>query len=268
MGRRAVAATIVSVVVFTMMLVANAAVYSSQQGYLSSARLSSAQVLETGYASVLVAASAFSVLAQVQSFLQSTPMDCSAPQAYLGSISGTGTYGGTEQGISYSQQASWNYLSSGSLTTGNALMSPQFNGYASGDLNVEVASDLSETYLGGLPSYSTDSLQVVHLNIQPEAAATTCTLALADLGDGLSSLSSCSSSLVAQQASLARSRYPLLGSFESGASASVIAGRCSVSYWVRTSLAGTGVSGTFEWTVFGSGSLELAVPVVSPPSAS
>ncbi len=250
-----------------MMLVANTAIYSSQQGYLSSARLGSAQIQETGYASVLAAASTFSALAQVQSFLQSTPMDCSNSQAYLASIGGTSSHEGTEQDVSYAEGSSWEYLQTASTSPGNSLISDQFDGYVPGDLNIEVTTAVSETYLGGLPAYSTHSVGVLHIDIQPETMAAQCVSALGDLRDGLFSLSSCNSSLISQQLSLARTRYPLLGSFETGASASVIAGRCSVSYWVRTSQAGTGVSGTFEWTVVGSGSLETAAPVVSPSSA-
>lgn len=249
------------------MLMANAVVYSSQQGYLDSVRMGSAQVQESEYASILSAASGFSVLAEVQSFLQSTPMDCSTWQAYLASIVGTSSDAGSEQGISYSAGSSWTYLQRASTSPGDSLIPREFDGYVPGDLNVEVTMALTETYVGGLPSYSTQNTEALHIDVQPETMATECLSALSELRDGLSSLASCNSSLISQALSLARTTYSLLGSLATGASASVAAGRCMVSYWVRMSQAGTGVSGTFEWTAVGSGSVETGAPIVSPPSA-
>ena len=267
MGRRAVAATLASVVIFTMMLVANAAVYSSENGYLASVRLSSVQVAEVDYATLLEGSSAYDSLAQTQSFLQSTPMDCSSWQSYLGSISGSATSGGTEQSVSYSSASSWSYASVPSSLPGTTLLASQFDGYSSGELNIEISTEVSETYLGGLPSYSAHDTQVVHLGVQPEAAAAGCLSALSDLKSVLSSTVSCNSSLVAEQVSQALARYPALSSYDAGASASLEGDGCFVNYWVRTSLVGAGVSGAFEWTVFGDGSLSTAVPPVPTPSS-
>lgn len=267
MGRRAVAATLASVIIFTMMLVANAAVYSSENGYLASVRLSSVQVGEVGYATLLEGSSTYNSLARTQSFLQSTPMDCPSWQSYLDSISGSASDVGTEQSVSFSAASSWSYAPVSSSLHGTAFLPSQFDGYSSGELNVQVSTDISETYLGGLPSYSTDGAQVVHLGVQPEAAAAGCLSALSDLGSALSATASCNSSAVAELVSQARVHYPLLSSYDAGASPSLTAGRCVVDYWVRTSLVGTGVSGAFEWTVFGDGSLSTAVPPAPTPSS-
>ncbi len=267
MGRRAVAATLASVVIFTMMLVTNAAVYSSENGYLASVRLSSVQVGEVTYASLLEGSAAYNSLAQTQSFLQSTPMDCSSLQPYLDSISGTASRAGTEESISFSSMSSWDYASAGSSLPGTVLLPSQLDGYSSGELNVQVSTVVAESYLGGLPSYSVRNAQVVHLGVQPEAVAAGCLSALSDLRSVLSATVSCNSSALAELVSLARVRYPLLSTYDAGASGSLSDGRCTVDYWVRTSLAETGVSGAFEWTVFDDGSLSTVVPPAPIPSS-
>lgn len=267
MGRRAVAATLASVVIFTMMLVANAAVYSSENGYLASARLTSVQVGEVGYASLLEGSSAYNSLAQTQSFLQSTPMDCSTWQSYLDSISGSASKAGTEQGVSFSSASSWSYTPSPSPLSGTTLLPSQFDGYSSGELDIEVSTAVNETYLGGLPSYTAQDDRMVHLQVQPEAVAASCASALSDLRSVLATTTSCNSSAIDELVSQARLRYPLLSSYDSGASPSLSGARCTVDYWVRTSLAESGVSGAFEWTVFDDGSLSTAVPPAPTPSS-
>jgi hypothetical protein len=251
--RRGVAATLASVAIFTMMLVANAAVYGSQNSFLSAVRLSSAQVQESGYSGVLTGVAAFDALAQAQSLLESNPMDCSHWQAYLASLSGEGTDRGLSHSVTYSVESSWSYVSSSSLT-GDALLSGRFDGYSPGALNLQVAATVSETYLGGLPSYSSETTEVVHLPVQPAATSSGCLAALSELRSSLSA-GSCNSSLIAGEVSQAQTRFPLLASFDAGASAAPGLGRCSVDYWVRTYLTETGVYGTFRWAVFGTGSL-------------
>jgi hypothetical protein len=256
MGRRAVAATIASVVVFTTMLLANAVVYSAENSYLGATALSSAQLQEHDYASVLVGLSSYSSLAKAQSFLQATPMDCSSSQAYLDSLTGTQGVEGKNQSIWYSSASSWGYVSASVSVRGDALLPSQFDGYSQGDLNLQVVTGVNETFVGGLPSYSVQDVEVVHLSVQPQLMAARCLSALSELGNALSTVQSCSSSGLVGAVSLAQTRSPILGSFEAGAAADTVAGRCVVDYWVTTTQTGIqGVSGTFQWTVFDSGSL-------------
>ncbi|MDA4136189.1 MAG: hypothetical protein OK449_04210 [Thaumarchaeota archaeon] len=256
MDRRAVAATIASVIVFTTMLLANAAVYSAENSYLGASNLSAAQLQEHDYSILFVGLSSFSTLAKTQSFLQSTPMDCSSPQPYLDSLSGSDGSGGKNQSVWYSVESSWSYVSASGSAQGDALLPTQFDGFSGGDLNLQVTTRVNETFVGGLPSFSAQSVEVVHLPVQPLRAASQCLSALSELRIALSTVHSCNSAVVNQYVALARTRSAVLGSFDAGASTSTVGGHCVVSYWVMTTETGLqGVSGAFQWTVFGSGSL-------------
>jgi hypothetical protein len=238
------------------MLLANAVVYSAENSYLSATTLSSAQLQEHDYASVLAGVASYSSLASTQSILQSTPMDCSSSQAYLDSLGGTQDVKANNQSIWYSETSSWGYASAPVSPRSDALLPSQFDGYTEGDLNLQVITGVNETFAGGLPSYAIQDIEVVHLSIQPQRMATQCLSALSDLRSALLTVHSCDSSVVIRDVSLVQARSPIFGSFEAGASTSTVAGRCTVDYWVTTTQTGIqGVSGTFQWTVFGSGSL-------------
>jgi hypothetical protein len=268
MGRRAVAATIASVVVFTTLLLANAVFFSAENSYLSATNLSSAQLQERDYAPVIVGLSAYDSLARTQSFLQSTPMDCSSSQAYLAALSGDQSVQGRNQSVWYSANASWAYASDTPQAVGDALLPSQFNGYSAGDLNLRVSTSVNESFVGGLPSYSIQEDEVVHLSVQPQQAAAECLSALSALRSAVSTAQSCNSSLIARDVSSAQARPGLMGSFTGGASVGPTAKGCMVDYWVTMTQTGVqGVSGTFPWTVFGSGSLSLSPLAISDPSA-
>ena len=76
-GRRAVAATLVSVILFTSLLFANAALYAAGGTYLSSAVLGASQQRESDYGALLIGLASYSALAESQGYLQSHPLDCS-----------------------------------------------------------------------------------------------------------------------------------------------------------------------------------------------
>jgi hypothetical protein len=268
MGRRAVAATIASVVVFTTLLLANAVFFSAENSYLSATNLSSAQLQERDDASLILGLSAYDSLARTQSFLQSTPMECSSSQSYLAALSGDWSADERNQSVWYSADASWAYASESPPAVGNALLPSQFNGYSAGDLNLLITTSVNESFVGGLPSYSIKEDEVVHLSVQPERVAAECVSALSALRGALSIGRSCNASLIAGDVSSAQARSALTGSFTGGASVSPAARGCVVDYWVTMTQTGVqGVSGTFPWTVFGSGSLSLLLPAISDPSA-
>jgi hypothetical protein len=265
-SRRAVAATLVSVIVFTSLLFANAALYSAGGTYLSSAVLSAAQQREVEYASLLTGVSSYSSLAAAQSYLQSHPLDCSSPEAsYTSSMAGSGTVAGTNQGIEYSVRSSWSYAAVpagstlGAGAEGASMVGP-FSGGSAGALNLVVDTSINESELGGFPTYQEDASALVHLPVPLEDAVALCTSSLSALGRSLSSLASCNSTGVNHAIDLLRSENPGLGAAAVGASAEREAtlgqGRCLVQYWVSVSEDGVeGVAGTFDWSLFGSGSL-------------
>ena len=270
MDRRAVAATIASAVIFSTMLLANAAVYATQNSYVGAADRSSAQLQERGYATVLLGVAAYSSLEGAQHLLQSRPMDCLQPQSYLSSIQGQGNLEGSNRSVRYALESSWGYSNSLAGLPGDRLLPPQFTGPSAGALDVRVTVDLNETYLGGLPSYTLEQSEVVHLPVDVGLAASQCQYALSELRASLSEVPSCDSSSVDTALGAARASSPLLGSYLFGASATPGVGQCSVDYWVtRTQTGLQGVAGTFQWTVQGSGTLLLSagVPPVTPPSS-
>lgn len=255
MGRRAVAATLVSLLVFTTMLGADGAVYSSESSSLGSAVLATVQLRERDYGGLLVGLSAFRSLAEAQSYLNSNTFDCSSPQAYLDLIAGRQQYAGASEGIAYSTVTSWAYSSEPAGENGSAYV-PGFSGYQNGALNLEVTTSVEESYNDGLPSYSFQTVGTVHLQVPLDAIISGCVAALSDLGAALSSLTGCNSSAVAAALNLADSSFLLLDTYVLGASASPLPTGCLVDYWVATTVLGLGgVSGAFQWSVRGEGSL-------------
>jgi hypothetical protein len=89
-----------------------------------------------------------------------------------------------------------------------------------------------------------------------------------DLSAALSSLEYCNSSGVGTALARADSTYPILDSSSVGASATLQPSGCSVDYWVTTTETGLeGVSGPFQLTVVGEGSLSISETSGSPPSS-
>ena len=264
MDRSAVAATIVSAVVFSTVLLANTALYAAQNGYLAAVQHSSAQVEERGLAPVLSGEAAFSSLAGTQTFLQSHPMDCLDPQPYLHSLSGSADQGGKNQSVWYSAHSSWEYTDTASVTAGDVLIPKEFDGFAPANLDLLVLVSVNESFAGGLPSYSLQRAEMVHLPVEPEVEAARCQAALADLRSALSSLASCDSASISQKLSSLTAGSSALGPFSVSASATSSFGVCAVTFSVSSTQGGVpGVLGPFEWTVHGSGS-EVA-SVSGPP---
>ena len=182
-----------------------------------------------------------------------------SPQAYFDSLAGSASGTGSEGGMSYVTRTSWSYTTDLTASGDDSTLSP-FNGYEAGALNLYVSVEVDESYDGGLPSYSTQSAETVHLPMALSSSISLCLSALSDLGAALSSLQSCNSTGVASATASAETTYPVLGAFELGVSSSPQQSGCLVTYSVMTTEAGTGVSGGFQWSVWGEGSLDASVP--------
>jgi hypothetical protein len=253
LGRRAVAATLVSFLVFTTMLLANSALYSAESSSLGAAVLSTTQIREHQYGQILVGLSDYDALATVQSYLRSNSLDCNSAQEYLDSLAGSQRGSGADEGIGYTTAASWSYAGVTAAGAGTAFLS-QFGGYVTGALNLEVMASVQENFDGALPSYSSEGTQVVHLPVPLDATISLCLAALSDLGGALSALPYCNSTAVDSAIDQVRSGHPSLDSFTLTATASPLAAGCEIEYLVTTTLTGLeGVSGTFPWTVSAAG---------------
>ena len=206
MGRRAVAATLISFVIFTSLLVANSALYSSENSGLGAAILSAIQVRESAYGAVLTGLSVYASLAEAQAYLQSNPLDCTSPQSYLGPMSGSQRDSGADEGISYTADASWSYAPAPPPGGGSAYVA-QFSGFEAGDFNLEVGTSVEESYNGGLPSYSVQTTEAAHLPVPLASIVSLCLTALSDLHDALSQLQYCNSTAVDGALGAASSSY-------------------------------------------------------------
>jgi hypothetical protein len=258
MARRAVAATLVAAIIFTSLLVANLTVYSAANNHLTAVDLTAQEERELAYASVLTGISAYSSLSLVQDRLVSSPIGCSSPQAYLASLAGDMSLNGTSQGVRYSVSSSWNYVGVRPTGAANASIVRPFGGYVPGDLNLLVTVSLNETYDGALPSYSSQTTYTVHLPVAIGLMLSECSAALAALNATFSGLSSCDSAAVASAIGEVQSAYDIPPTMTLGGSAHMVdeTGACNVEYWVTMTEVGVeGVSGTFDWTLSGSGSV-------------
>ena len=256
MDRRAVAATLVSVIFFSTLLLGNAAVYAAAGTLLSSAELSTAQQRESQYATALLGVSSFSSLSSAESFLQQRPLGCSSASSYLSSMGGSGSAKGVDLGVDYSLATTWSYASSGQA--GDELSElASFDGYSAGALNLLVTTKINESLLGGLPSYSVQQPHYVHLPIDVDVLTSLCLSTLAKMRQTLSSLPSCNSSSVEEALHSIGASHPDLGSVEMGASARESGTGCIVDYWVTIAQSYEGVSGPSEWSVFGAQTVSI-----------
>src|ERR1700693_5677529 len=105
MARKAVAATLASVLLFTALVVADSTITGAQDNLASSAQLSHIESRELTMSEALAGSSSVHVLAQIQSYLASTPAECDGLQQYLGSLSAASSISGEDGGISYVSDA-------------------------------------------------------------------------------------------------------------------------------------------------------------------
>lgn len=269
MGRsRAVASTIVSVIIFTSLIFANAALYSAGGTYLSSSMLSASQVREYDYASLLSGLSAYSSLSHIQGYLQTNSFDCNSPASvYLDGLAGAAVSTGQDQGLEYSVASSWAYVpvsagvSDTSSSPGGTSLVASFAGFFPGALNTVVSTSLNESELGSYPKYTALTTQTVHIQLPLSEDLALCSYTLTALRSSLEPLDSCNSSSIDQAVARVRSESAGDASISMGASglSSLTIGsrgRCDLSYWVTITERGVeGVSGNFDWTLQGSGSL-------------
>ena len=105
MARKAVAATLASVILLTVLVVADATVMSAQDNLASSAQTSHLESRELLLEESLAGGVSLQVLAQVQAYLSSNPAECDSLPQYFGSISASSTSSGEDSGIAYAANA-------------------------------------------------------------------------------------------------------------------------------------------------------------------
>ena len=257
MARKAVAATLASLLLFTALVVADSTIMAAQDNLASSALSSKVETRESLLGQYSAGTAALDALAQVQAYVSSNPADCAGMSQYLGSISARASVSGEDSGIEYS---------SGVNATGadvlqvfqaeNLTVAAPFSGFLPGAMNLQASLSIKEVGGGGSVSLERHELHTLHLPISPQSASSLCASILGSLAASLSG-SSCNGSL-AQAAFV--SVMPSL--FEEAAARGFFLAAgwapgtgCLATYWIMlVELGVEGVTGSFDWTVRGSGS--------------
>jgi hypothetical protein len=260
-ARPGVAATLVSVVVFTILLIANSILFSAENTALSSVTQATLEQKEAFYSSALVSTSAYSALEGAQRLLQSGSLSCLDSDGTFSSLQGRSTTSGSYGGLLFSVNSSWSYSSSPS--PGSLPMLGGLDGSRDGALNLLVGVSFKVTAGPGLPLLESSGEYPVHLDASFVRVMSVCRSALAAVGDALSSAGGCNSSTIA--AVVAGLRGALSAEAAAGGLGltltSGLTGRssgCLVSYSVTISEPDAeGVRGEFGWSAYGTGWLEL-----------
>jgi len=260
LARKAIAATLASVLLFTALVAADATMMTAEDNLAASAQTAHIESKEQVLSEYSLGAASMQVLARVQSNLSSSIADCADLGQYLGSISAAGSVFGDVGGITFSSTAKAAAASAATLAQGpesdNLTIVAPFSGYDSGALNLQVALSVNEVGGGGTVSLERHEVHVLHLPISSDSASSLCSSSLGALGAALSGRSCNASSaqaafesVVPQLVEQAAVRgFFLAAGWQPGVSG------CSSTYWIMlVELGVEGVTGSFDWAVRGSG---------------
>jgi hypothetical protein len=259
LARKAVAATLASVVLLTVLVVADATAMSAQDNLASTALASRIEARELLLDQSLAGSVSLQVLAQVQGYLSSHPAECDGLPQYAGSISASSASSGEDSGISYAANATASEAPASPLESpqrDNLTVVAPFAGGVPGALNLQEVLSVKEVGGGGSVSLERSEAHTLNLPIKVESASSLCASTLGSLAAALSR-SPCNSTLEqdAFDAMLPGLRedasaqgFTLAAGWGSGGAA------CSATYWVTLVEPGVaGLTGSFDWTVRGSG---------------
>jgi hypothetical protein len=258
--RKAIAATLASVILFTALVAADATVMTAEDNLASTAQTSHIESRELVLSEYSAGAASLLALAQVQSYLSSNPADCAGLNQYLEGISAATSTSGVAGGIAYSSNATAAFAPAVALSQGqpsdNLTIVAPFSGYLAGALNLQVALNAKVVGGGGTVSLERHELHLLHLPISPDSAHSLCASALGGLAAALSGTSCNATSARAAfdsalpplvEEAAARGFFLAAGWQPGGAG-------CSSSYWIMlVELGVEGVTGGFDWSVRGSG---------------
>jgi len=261
MARKGVAATLASVVLLTVLVVADATVMSAQENLASSAQTSHLESRELLLEESLAGGVSLQILARVQGYLSSNPAECDGLPQYLASISASGSSSGEDSGIAYSANATAAEVPAPpAVKVDNLTLVAPFAGGVPGALNL--AEDLSVTEVGGggTVSFHREEAHTLDIPVEVDSASSLCSSTLSSLGAALSR-SPCNATL---EEVAFDSVLPVLVADASALGFTLTAGwgsgpGCSAAYWLTLVEPGVaGATGSFDWTVLGSGTTASA----------
>lgn len=257
MARKGVACTLASVVLFTMLLMANSSLVVGEGDLAETTQLSHLESRELLLGDILVGEASMQLLAQAQGYLASQPAECGSLPAYLDGVTSNATLAGGQGGVAYTVNADGSHWEGGSADDNLTILSP-FVGADATSLDMRIVVALNETAGGGTVTRFRQESHLLHIPISPLSAAFLCGSVLGGLGEALAGVPPCNATSAAAAFSAALpplvSEAGSLGfTLDAGWSLEGSQG-CSVAYWFTLVEPGVeGVTGDFDWTVLGSG---------------
>ncbi len=235
--------------VFSTLLIANEAVYTSESQRLHAATLAGLERAEVFNSHLLVAGVAFNALANIQAQLQKRTPTCAGWDAYSASLSQQLELSVVREGVLYRVDLSAQYTNAGAPTDNLTLLAP-FSGYENGSLNILIHVSSSASAGRGYPYYNKSEQHYAHLPVALDASSSLCMSLLQNLRT--LPINGCSDS----ELQMLRTRYDDLAVSQglridlarlSGSGDDCL----GTSYQVTLTQDSEGVAGEFAWKIVG-----------------
>ena len=259
MARKAVAATLASVVLFTALLVADSTVMAAQDNLSSSALTARIEVRERVFAFTMAGELSMRVLAQVEAFLASAPAECESLPHYLATLSAADSLTGEDAGIRYSANSTVASAQAAPIGDNLTLVFP-FSGGSPGALSLSETLSINQEGGGGSVDLARHELHFLNIPISPDIASELCAVVGGSLATALRQ--SCNSTLAGAAFDSALTSLVQVAEsrgFDLAAGWAPAGAECSASYWFTLVDSGVrGPTGSFDWIVHGSGTTASA----------
>jgi len=251
--RRAVGATLVSVVLFSSLIISNAALLAAAQEKASDASLVDGESSLFVGSVALRGVSGVELLARAQAALSSKVFACPNATGEAHEAVGGLSVSLSSGGLSSIAVAS---STAGEPRPDNLSMLREFDGGHPGQFDLYVMTVVNGSYPGGRVTYSKNEYHTLNLPFDPSAAGSFCLTALGELASGLSFLSAgaCNASEIAAVVSRVEARITAaataLGLHAFVTYAIDGGATCSMTLDVRVTQDGiAGPDGPFTWSV-------------------
>jgi hypothetical protein len=180
-ARKAVTATLTSVLVFSTLLIANQIVYDSENEQLHSATIARLVHTEARNSRLLAANAIFDILNSIQMRIQGSSPACGGWDAYSSGLSKDLETSVTKQGVVYSLNVSARYANAGPPEDNLTLLRP-YNGYENGSLNFVVHVSMRASAGKGHPYFEKSETHFVHLPVVTDRTSRLCTSTTKEIG--------------------------------------------------------------------------------------
>jgi hypothetical protein len=245
----------------------------SEENLAAAAQASGLETKEAVIAQAEEGALTLKDISEVDDALSRDPAPCGGMPRYLAAIAASSSDSGSQGGVDYSANSTavpaLGAAPGGETDGGSSLIRP-FSGPEPGALDLEVLVDVSES-ASGLVSLAARHTTIVNVPIGVDSASSLCDSSLRSLRSAFVRVPPCNSTsaqaafasaLPSVEASAAARGFRLAAGWGFGTG-------CGVDYWITLVEPGVaGATGSFQWTVLGSGGAAWApAPDGSPPTS-